>query len=41
MLDKDIYASHVYQSLVQHKFPAAKDVIADQGNEYKRQILKV
>lgn len=41
MLDKDIYASHVYQSLVQHKFPAAWNVIPDMGNEYKRQILKV
>ena len=37
MLAKDIYAGHIYQSVVQHKFPAYTHA----GNEYTKQIRKV
>ena len=37
MLAKDIYAGHIYQSRVQHKFPAS----ANTETEYTKQIRKV
>lgn len=37
MLAKDIYASHVYQSVVRHKFPACANI----ETEYTKQIRKV
>ncbi|MDE6387166.1 MAG: nucleotidyltransferase [Lachnospiraceae bacterium] len=37
MLAKDIYAGHIYQSIVQNKFPA----YANTDTEYTRQIRKV
>lgn len=37
MLAKDIYAGHVYQSIVQHKFPACTNV----DTEYTKQIRRV
>ena len=37
MLAKDIYAGHIYQSIVQHKFPA----YANTETEYTKQIRKV
>lgn len=37
MLAKDIYAGHIYQSVVRHKFPAYTDT----ENEYTKQIRKV
>lgn len=37
MLAKDIYAGHVYQSVVQHKFPACSNI----ETEYTKQIRKV
>lgn len=39
MLEKDIYASHVYQSIVQYKFSG--QTAASEINEYKSQIIKV
>lgn len=38
MLDKDIYASHIYQLVAQHKFQAAS---LSENNEYKKQIVRV
>lgn len=38
MLAKDIYASQIYHSVVQHKYP---DNTAYNGNEYTRPILKI
>lgn len=37
MLARDIYASHVYHSVVQHKFPE----YADAYSEYSRRMIKV
>ena len=37
LLAKDIYASHIYHSLVQNKFPDTPD----HGNEYTRPVLKI
>lgn len=37
MLEKDIYASHIYQSVVRHKFP---DGDSSEINEYKKPIIK-
>lgn len=37
MLAKDIYASQIYHSLVQNKFPGT----SYDGNEYTRPILKI
>lgn len=37
MLDMDIYAGHVYHSVVRHKFPDGPDTCS----EYKRKIIKV
>lgn len=37
MLEKDIYAAHIYQSAVRHKFPET----ADTDTEYTKQIRKV
>lgn len=39
MLEKDIYASHVYQSIVRCKFPGQNST--DEINEYKESIIKV
>lgn len=36
MLDMDIYASHIYNSLLQHKFAGCPDLAC----EYKRKIIK-
>ncbi len=36
MLQKDIFASHIYQSVIQHKFSAS-----EYANEYKKPMLKV
>ncbi len=38
MLDKDIYASHIYQLVAQHKFQAAS---LSENNEYKKQMVRV
>ncbi|MBD5450357.1 MAG: nucleotidyltransferase [Lachnospiraceae bacterium] len=37
MLDMDIYSSHIYHSVVRHKFPDCPDICS----EYKRKIIKV
>lgn len=39
MLEKDIYASHIYQSIVRNKFPDANPLT--EINEYKNQIIKI
>ncbi len=39
MLKKDVYASHVYQSVVRYKFPS--DDPQSEINEYKRAIIKI
>ena len=39
MLDKDIYASSIYQMLVQRNFPDTYSW--DKHNEFKKQMLKV
>lgn len=39
MLEKDIYASHVYQSIVRSKFPAQADT--SEISEYKMPIVKL
>lgn len=39
MLEKDVYASHIYQSVVRHKFPGGN--ISSEINEYKRPIIKM
>lgn len=39
MLEKDIYASHIYQSIVRNKFPDKNP--SSEINEYKAQIIKV
>lgn len=39
MLEKDIYASHIYQSIVRNKFPG--DNPLSEINEYKNQIIKI
>lgn len=41
MLAKDIYAGHVYHSLVQHKFPGQPDFVRKPYSEYQKQILRV
>lgn len=39
MLEKDIYASHIYQSIVRNKFPSTNPL--SEINEYKNQIIKI
>lgn len=39
MLEKDVYASHIYQSVARHKFPGGID--SPEINEYKRPIVKM
>lgn len=39
MLEKDIYASHIYQSVVRYKYPDA-DLLSE-INEYKTPIIKI
>ena len=39
MLDKDIYASHVYQSIVRYKFPGQNRL--SEINEYREAIIKI
>lgn len=39
MLEKDIYASHIYQSIVRNKFPG--DNTLSEINEYKNPIIKI
>ena len=39
MLEKDIYASHIYQSVVRYKFP--DDDPMSEINEYKKPIIKI
>ena len=39
MLEKDIYASHVYQSVVRHKFPEGNPLT--EINEYRQPIIKL
>lgn len=39
MLEKDIYASHIYQSIVRNKFPGENPL--SEINEYKNQIIKI
>lgn len=39
MLEKDIYASHIYQSIVRYKFP--DDNPLSEINEYKQPIVKI
>lgn len=39
MLEKDIYASHIYQSIVRHKFPDQNPL--PEINEYKTPIIKM
>ena len=39
MLEKDIYASHIYQSIVRNKFPGEKPL--SEINEYKNPIIKI
>lgn len=39
MLEKDIYASHIYQSIVRNKFPGKSPLT--EINEYKNQIIKI
>lgn len=39
MLEKDIYASHIYQSIVRYKFPGVNPL--SEINEYKQAIVKV
>lgn len=39
MLEKDIYASHIYQSVARYKFPEGDP--SPEINEYKRPILKM
>lgn len=39
MLEKDIYASHVYQGIVRHKFPGQGT--ASEINEYRKAIVKI
>lgn len=39
MLEKDVYASHIYQSVVRHKFPGGDP--SSEINEYKKPIIKV
>lgn len=39
MLEKDIYASHVYQGIVSHKFSGQNT--ASEINEYKQSIVKI
>lgn len=39
MLEKDIYASHIYQSIVRNKFPDENP--SSEINEYKNQIIKI
>lgn len=39
MLEKDVYASHIYQSVVRHKFP--DDDPSSEMNEYKKTIVKM
>lgn len=39
MLEKDIYASHIYQSIVRNKFPGTNPL--SEINEYKNQIIKI
>lgn len=41
MLSKDIYASHIYQSLALHKFLAGADSPKNFCNEYQRQMLRI
>lgn len=41
MLAKDIYADHVYHSLVRHKFPAGSDSQEQSYSEYQRKMLCV
>lgn len=38
MLNKDIFASHIYQMITQHKFQSAN---LSEINEYKRQVVRV
>lgn len=39
MLEKDIYASHIYQGIVRYKFPG--DDSSPEINEYKKPIIKM
>ncbi len=39
MLEKDIYASHIYQGIVRYKFPS--DDPSSEINEYKKPIVKI
>ncbi len=39
MLEKDIYASHIYQSIVRNKFPGQNSL--PEINEYKNPIIKI
>lgn len=39
MLEKDIYASHIYQGIVRYKFPP--DDPSSEINEYKKPIVKI
>ena len=39
MLEKDIYASHIYQSVVHSKFPAENAL--SEINEYRNPIIKL
>ncbi len=39
MLEKDIYASHIYQSIVRNKFPGGNSL--PEINEYKNPIIKI
>lgn len=41
MLAKDIYAGHIYHSLVQHKFSDRTDALRRPYSEYQKQILRV
>lgn len=39
MLEKDVYASHIYQSVIRHKFPDGDP--SSEINEYKKPIIKM
>ena len=39
MLEKDVYASHIYQSVVRNKFPVENPL--SEISEYKRPIIKI
>lgn len=39
MLERDVYASHIYQSIVRNKFPGANSL--SEINEYKNPVIKI